>query len=169
MSYLRGKAHEIRMLTMLVTKISRQVIEQRFAQQGLELTMFHFVILGMAKNHNITLTDISKRMGVDPSTLVPMIDGLVKKGYLKRERDPEDRRRYPLQITEKGVALHTDAHHCMENDPLETALTNLENAEIEQLRVILRKLVLQMPEGELALKELEQHWQSPQDKSDEHN
>jgi MarR family transcriptional regulator, transcriptional regulator for hemolysin len=157
MSYLRGKAHEIRMLNMLVMKISRQQAEQRFAEQGIELTMFQFIILGMAKNHNITLTDISKRMGVDPSTLVPMVDNLVKKGYLKRERDPEDRRRYPLQLTEKGEALHLEAHQCMTNDPLETALTSLDEAEIEQLRVTLRKVIVQMPEGETALNEMEQH------------
>lgn len=163
MAFTRGKAHEIRMLNILITKISRQVIEQRFAQQGLELTMFQFGLLGMAKSDNITLTDMSKRMSVDPSTLVPMVDNLVKKGYLKRERDQEDRRRYPLKLTEKGQSLHHDAHRCMENDPLETALESLEDTEIEQLRITLRKLVIQMPEGELALKEMEQHWQAAKD------
>jgi DNA-binding MarR family transcriptional regulator len=166
MAFTRGKAHEIRMLNMLVMKISRQAIEQRFAQEGFELTMFQFGILGMAKNDNITLTDISKRMGVDPSTLVPMVDNLVKKGYLKRERDPEDRRRYPLQLTEKGHALHIEAHHCMENDPLETGLATLDETEIEQLRLTLRKLVIQMPEGEAALQEMEQHWQAAKDESE---
>lgn len=169
MSYLRGKAHEIRMLTMLVTKISRQIIEQRFAQEGLELTMFHYLILNMVKQEKLTLTDISKRMGVDPSTLVPMVDGLVKKGYIKRERDPEDRRRYPLQVTEKGSELLKNAHYCMENDPLENALTRLDESEIEQLRLTLRKLVLQMPEGEASLTELEQHWAKHKRESDSEN
>lgn len=159
MAFISGESHEIRMLTMLIGKISRQIIEQRFVQDGLELTMFQFVIMDMVKNDNITLTDISKRMGLDPSTLVPMVDSLVKKGFLKRERDPQDRRRYPLHLTERGQALYQNARHCMENDPLETAMSILEESEIEQLRVTLRKLVIHLPEGEAALKEMEQHWE----------
>jgi DNA-binding MarR family transcriptional regulator len=160
MPYPHNKTHEIRMLNMLIMKISRQLVEQRFAQDGLDLTMFQFVILSMAKNDTITLTDISKRMGTDPSTLVPMVDALVKKGYLKRERDPEDRRRYPLVITEAGLALQLNANQCMKDDPLDAALSNFEDVELEQLRLMLRRIVMQMPEGEAALAEIEQHEQA---------
>jgi DNA-binding MarR family transcriptional regulator len=159
MPLLQGKAHEIRMLTMLIMKLSRQVVEQHFAHSGLELTMFQFLILSMAKTDNITLTDISKRMGVDPSTLVPMVDALVKKGLIKRERDTEDRRRYPLTLTEAGLALHLEAHSCMKDDPLDAALATLDESEVEQLRLSLRKIVKEMPEGEVALTEIEQHEQ----------
>jgi DNA-binding MarR family transcriptional regulator len=157
MPYPHGKTHEIRMLNMLILKLSRQVVEQRFAQNGLDLTMFQFLILSMAKNDNITLTDISKRMGVDPSTLVPMVDGLVKKGFIKRERDTQDRRRYPLHITEAGSDLHQRAQNTMSDDPLESALSSFEDSELELLRLMLRRIVKEMPEGEAALAEIEQH------------
>jgi DNA-binding MarR family transcriptional regulator len=38
-------------------------------------------------------------LGIAASTLTEMIDGLVQRGYLRRRRDPEDRRRNQLRLT----------------------------------------------------------------------
>jgi DNA-binding MarR family transcriptional regulator len=43
-------------------------------------------------------------MGIDPSGLIATIDDLEERGWLERRRDPEDRRRNVVVLTEAGVA-----------------------------------------------------------------
>lgn len=48
---------------------------------------------------------IAKRMNLSPSRLTRIIDGLVKKGYMMREIDQEDRRNMKVTLSKKGKAL----------------------------------------------------------------
>jgi DNA-binding MarR family transcriptional regulator len=53
------------------------------------------------------MAEISRRMGVAPSTLVYVVDELVKKNLVNRGKDPNDRRREPLLLTKNGADLFT--------------------------------------------------------------
>ena len=44
--------------------------------------------------------DLARRLGVDPSDMVALIDALEAEGLAVRERDPADRRRHAVAITE---------------------------------------------------------------------
>ncbi len=48
-------------------------------------------------------------LGIAASTLSRMVDGLVERGYLRRERDPEDGRRNMLRVTFLGKRAHAHA------------------------------------------------------------
>lgn len=48
---------------------------------------------------------IAKRVGIDPVTLGQMIDALEKKGLVKRQTDPGDRRGRQLFLTRRGTEL----------------------------------------------------------------
>jgi DNA-binding MarR family transcriptional regulator len=43
-------------------------------------------------------------MGIDPSGLIATIDDLEERGWLERRKDPADRRRNVVVLTEAGVA-----------------------------------------------------------------
>jgi DNA-binding MarR family transcriptional regulator len=45
---------------------------------------------------------LSDQLGIDPSDLVGLIDVLEVAGFVARRRDPADRRRYALEVTEAG-------------------------------------------------------------------
>ena len=47
-------------------------------------------------------TQISKRMNLSPSRLTRIIDGLVQKGYMQREIDPNDRRNMIVTLSRRG-------------------------------------------------------------------
>lgn len=49
--------------------------------------------------------DVAKLMHVAPSLLVSLADHLEARGAVKRERDPEDRRKQILALTDQGLAL----------------------------------------------------------------
>lgn len=158
MAISRQQVQEIRIMTMLMHKISRQAMQQRFAEEGIDLTMLQYGMMTIVHMNSCTMADLSGKMGLDPSTLVSSVDALVKKGYLNRERDPNDRRRYPLHPTETGTNLLKRLHESFGSDPLPAALEQLDDAELEQIQYLLRKIVIGLPNGESALEEMEAHW-----------
>lgn len=48
------------------------------------------------------LSDISKRLGITKSTTTGIVSRLETMGYLTKEKSPEDRRVYMVNITQKG-------------------------------------------------------------------
>lgn len=155
MPITRFDAQKIRMLAVLMIKIPRQLLEQRFAEENIDLTMLQHHIMTMAQRHQLTIAELSRTFGLDPSTLVPTVDTLVKKGYLRRERDPNDRRRYPLHLTEAGADLHHHICDSLADDPLHVALNTLDAADIDALSRIMRQIITVLPDGEEALTEMD--------------
>ncbi|WP_231961088.1 MarR family winged helix-turn-helix transcriptional regulator [Amycolatopsis thermoflava] len=47
-------------------------------------------------------------MGIDPSAVVPIVDDLARKGLVRREPHPEDRRSRRIVATEDGLARLED-------------------------------------------------------------
>lgn len=148
------------MLAMLMLKVTRQSLEAQLAEEGIDLTMLQHGILSLTKRHQPTIADLSRTMGLDPSTLVPSVDALVKKGYIIRERDPEDRRRYPLYLTEDGQKLYDRMIFDMGSDPLHHALSQMPSVDVTQLAQLLRHVVARLPDGESILQDLDEHIQA---------
>ena len=80
--------------------------------------------------------DISRRLRLDPSDLVAFVDWLESSGFVRRKRDPRDRRRYAVELTPAGRrALRVRARAAERmNDELFGALNATER---EQLRTLL--------------------------------
>jgi DNA-binding MarR family transcriptional regulator len=47
--------------------------------------------------------EIGAAMGIDPSGLIATIDDLEERGWLERQKDPKDRRRNVVVLTEAGT------------------------------------------------------------------
>ena len=47
---------------------------------------------------------LAERLGSSPSAMTRLIDGLVSRNWVERGRDPQDRRRVQIQLTEEGQA-----------------------------------------------------------------
>lgn len=56
----------------------------------------------IAENNRTTITELTKRIYLDASTLVGIIDRLETKGFVRRERDKHDRRQIHIYISDKG-------------------------------------------------------------------
>jgi DNA-binding MarR family transcriptional regulator len=50
----------------------------------------------------LSQADVALRLGVDRTTMVLLIDDLERKGLVQRRRDPDDRRKNVVQLTERG-------------------------------------------------------------------
>jgi DNA-binding MarR family transcriptional regulator len=84
---------------------------------------------------------------IDPSTLVPIIDALERKGYIERQKDPRDRRRTPLALSEKGNEATMQIGWLGEHEPFADAVQALGDAKSKQLIALLRELFEQLPES----------------------
>ncbi len=77
---------------------------------GLDLTGRQLLVLGFAsRGEPLSQQMVSARLGLDPTIVVALVDELEGRGAIRRERDPEDRRRHRLQITPKGRKLYAAA------------------------------------------------------------
>lgn len=76
----------------------------------LDLSGRQFLVLTFAGGSEpLSQSELSARLGVDPTIVVGLIDGLEARGAIRRERDPTDRRRSLLMLTAAGRKLHTRA------------------------------------------------------------
>ncbi|MDL1901619.1 MarR family transcriptional regulator [Anaerolineae bacterium CFX9] len=151
-------AAEIRLIAGLILKLNHRAIEARLSESVHEVTPVQFLLLHALSTRSYTMRDLSKRFMVDPSTLVPIISALERKGLIQRERDPSDRRRYPLQLTEHAVALMHELGALINDDVLTRSLTQLGDQKAQQLLSLLNELIRAMPEGETALNEARQYF-----------
>jgi DNA-binding MarR family transcriptional regulator len=82
---------------------------------------------------------LADRLGMAPSRLVPLVDGLEERGLVERRRDPRDRRNHALHLTTDGGRLmgqlrkvavaHEDA-----------VCAGLDSDERDQLRALLERI-----------------------------
>lgn len=64
---------------------------------------------------HITQKELSERSDKDQATLTKILDLLVKNGFVKRVPNPNDRRSFFIEITEKGSSLSDELIPFLEN------------------------------------------------------
>ena len=98
-------ADKIRSMCSVITKIARADLQTRLENHDSGISAIEHGVLRHLSRSVASMAEISRLMGVAPSTLVYVVDGLVKKKLVKRGKDPNDRRREPLALEKKGAAL----------------------------------------------------------------
>lgn len=146
---------ELRILSGYIMRQSVRALEEHFEAHQIPLTHLQHGILRAVQFERFTLSDLSRKFGLDPSTLVPVVDSLVKRGFIDRERDPNDRRRAPLVVTGAGSDMLAQLPPMGSGDPVAQSLTAMGEADAARLITLLRSLIMYMPEGETMLSELD--------------
>ena len=79
--------------------------------------------------------DLGARLRQDPSDVVSLLDDLQRRDLVRRERDPDDRRRHRVSITTAGRRALSTAERAVarREDALLAALTERERAELHRL------------------------------------
>jgi DNA-binding MarR family transcriptional regulator len=88
--------------------------------------------------------EIGSLMGIDPSTMVSLIDQLEEAGLAKRRPHPKDRRAREVTITPKGRRLLERARR-MANQVQDEVLRGLTPTERRQLLTLLRRALSTAP------------------------
>jgi DNA-binding MarR family transcriptional regulator len=85
-------------------------VEFEAALDSLGLTGREFLVLSFVRTApDLSQQGLSERLGLDPTLVVGLVDALEERSYLRRAKDPADRRRNVLSLTTSGIAVHDDA------------------------------------------------------------
>ncbi len=88
---------------------------------------------------NLTQSDLARRLGIERSGLVAIVDELEGRGYLNRVAVPQDRRIQALAPTDAGVQAY-EAALALINAHEDRVLHMLDAKEREQLVYLLKKI-----------------------------
>ena len=110
------------------------------ALDGVGLTMKGFATMATLVSDGPTSQQrLSRRIRMDPATMVDVIDSLEDSGYLKRRRNPADRREYALELTPAGRSLYARAERAILESERQTA-SALKPDELRTLSRLLLKI-----------------------------
>ena len=73
----------------------------------LDLTLSQIILISSIPIDGIDMTTLSIKIGVDNSTLTRLIDILMKKGIVQKNRSSQDKRSYIISVTKKGELLQS--------------------------------------------------------------
>jgi DNA-binding MarR family transcriptional regulator len=115
------------------------------ALQSLGLTTALFGVLNvLAVREGAIQQELGSAMGIDPSTMVSLLDQLESAGLAKRRPDPRDRRARQVSITPKGRRLLERARKkALESE--DEVLRGLNAAEHRELLRLLRQALNSAP------------------------
>ena len=123
---------------------------QEVANQALEplgLTVKHFGVMTFLRQEtehgegdSLSQQAIGERLRIDRTTMVALIDDLERAGYVKRERNPDDRRAYVITLTPAGKRAQARAEEAVDAHALEF-FGRLSEAERRELHRLLARLV----------------------------
>lgn len=126
-----------RLLGMTAAQTSR-VSGRALADVGAR--RYHFAVLAaLAEFGPASQAGLSDRTGIYRSDLVAAINELAEAGHVRREPDPEDKRRNVITMTESG-AERLDELDAVLDRAGETILAPFSEAERKQLFSLLRRL-----------------------------
>jgi DNA-binding MarR family transcriptional regulator len=85
-----------------VARLAKQI---EIALVPLDLSLPQYRVLALLGEGSTASSVLARRLAVSPPTVTSVVDGLVGRGLVDREADPEDRRRLTLLLTREGTKL----------------------------------------------------------------
>src|SRR5215211_6651414 len=116
------------------------------ALQSIDMTPALFGVLNfLGARKGAIQQEIGAAMGIDPSTMVSLIDQLEKEGLAKRRPRPDDRRAREVTITAKGRRVRERGRR-LAADVEDEVLQGLNAGERRQLMKLLRRALSGAPQ-----------------------
>ena len=78
-----------------------------------DLTLAQYRVLAMVASGDARASKLAERLAVGKPTVTAVVDGLVDRGYLRREAVPGDRRSASIVVTDAGRTRLAEAEDAM--------------------------------------------------------
>ncbi len=117
-------------------------IEERYMKaQGVKLSMTEIHILeNIEKSQTKMLSDVARLQGVTPGTLSVAVNALVRKGYILKRKDAQDKRVLELVLMNNAKEV-LDIHHRFHEKLIDTCIRDMHLEEESALILGLQKIV----------------------------
>lgn len=98
----------------------------------------YLVMLALWEQAPQRVSDLARRLSLEPATLSPLLKRLEAIGYLTRERDPDDERALQVRLTRRGRAQRRRAEKV---PPAIVDRLGLSLEELQEARAVLDRLI----------------------------
>jgi len=114
-------------------------VDREMAPLGVSAAQF-VILMNVAQQRASCAADLAREQSTDTGSMTRMIDRLVRKGHLRRVRDPSDRRIVRLELTDSGRSLARKLPPVAVK-VLNQHLRGFSRPEFEQLKSFLRRML----------------------------
>ncbi len=131
--------HDARKLNKISRELNKLTI-RLIKEEGIgssELDLIHLV----RHNPGIAQIEVSKQLNSDKGAIAKRVTTLEKKGFIKKENDPNDKRKHYLYATDKAESLKGSKTE-IESIFYDWLLEDLTTEEKEQFLTVLDKIYL---------------------------
>ena len=131
--YPTGLFHELRLCYEKLRRIADTALGP------LKLNLREASALAISCHSRLSQVHLATRLELHPNAIVKIVDTLQRRGYVKRERNPENRREYVVVCTQKGKEMSQVADGALariERQLLHTISHSDQAAFIRTLRVL---------------------------------
>jgi DNA-binding MarR family transcriptional regulator len=80
---------------------------------GGDLSLQQLTVLYLIRTEGATLSEMARRLMVAPTVLTGIVDRLERRGYVRRENDPHDRRKLRLCLSDEGRQISVDVEQAL--------------------------------------------------------
>ncbi len=100
----------------------------------LDITYTQYIVLMVLweKDH-VSVKEIGEKLYLDSGTLTPLLNKLLKKGYISKKALPSDNRELIISLTNKGLELKKEAYEIPPQIAKKVKLTQEEAKELYRL------------------------------------
>ena len=137
-------------MMLLAREMRRQIHELMAEEQWAVDAGFRPPCLGaldvIARHQPVSQRGISDHLGLDASDVVGVLDILEAAGMVERQRDPHDRRRHAVVLTEHGERA-AQRFAALRAEATERALADLDDGERRQLVELLHRATRRFTAG----------------------
>lgn len=115
-----------------------KVLQTRIAAHGVTIGQWYF-LRTLWEEDGLTQRELSQRVGMMEPTTVTALNGMEKRGYVKRVRNTKDRRKVNIYLTDLGHSLRPKLlPFAVETN--EMAAAGVTAKDIKQVRQVLRHM-----------------------------
>ncbi|KYK36618.1 MAG: MarR family transcriptional regulator [Theionarchaea archaeon] len=120
-------------------RYTQTYIGKELEHHGIGSGQFSF-LAALCHSEGMSQEELANLFHVDKATSARAIKKLVKEGYVIRKRDPVDKRKYRILLTEKGSTMHPVLKK-ISTEWTETLLSGFTQNEKECIMPLLEKMV----------------------------
>jgi len=87
-----------------VLRLYNAAAQKILDREGVSIAHWYYLRV-LSQHETLSQLELSQRVAIAPTTAVTALDILEKRGLVRRTRDPNDRRRYFVSLTDEGARL----------------------------------------------------------------
>jgi DNA-binding MarR family transcriptional regulator len=134
----------------LITRVSlgaTAAMKRGFAEAGIGFVRPAYLgsLMSLWREDGLKVIDLGRRAGLEPSTMTGLLDRMERDGLVERRLDPADRRVLKIFLTTTGAGIRETVIGIVDST-LARVLSGVEAGEIDALKILLRKVLVNVRE-----------------------